>query len=205
MTRLLLVRHGETDSHAAGQFCGWLDVPLNAEGQAQSQSLGQRLAQVEIAAAFSSDLLRSVQTAEQIVAAQSAPLNLQKLTALRETNFGIGEGLTWAEIRSQFPEAAAQWQADKVNQALPNGESLKVVANRIRTALPTLIEAGETVLVVAHGGTIGLLLSMVMGLELGSFWQWRIDVGSLTTIAIYPQGAILEGLNDRGHLTPRLP
>jgi hypothetical protein len=38
-------------------------------------------------------------------------------------------------------------------------------------------------------------------LELGSFWQWRIDVGSLTTIAIYPQGAILEGLNDRGHLS----
>jgi broad specificity phosphatase PhoE len=91
-----------------------------------------------------------------------------------------------------------------VNQSLPKGESLVVVADRIKSALPTLIKAGDTVLVVAHGGTIGLLLSMVMGLDLKSFWQWRIDVGSLTTIAIYPQGAILEGLNDRGHLNPPL-
>lgn len=200
MSRLLLVRHGETDAHAAGQFCGWLDVPLNSAGQAQAQALGERLARAEIAAAFSSDLLRSVQTADQILAARSAPPKLQLLAALRETNFGVGEGLTWTEIRSQFPNEADRWQADKVNQALTKGESLRMVADRLKTALPILIEAGETVLVVAHGGTIGLLLSMVMGLELGSFWQWRIDVASLTTIAIYPQGAILEGLNDRGHL-----
>lgn len=200
MSRLLLVRHGETDAHAAGQFCGWLDVPLNSAGQAQAQALGERLARAEIAAAFSSDLLRSVQTADQILAARSAPPKLQLLAALRETNFGVGEGLTWTEIRSQFPDEADRWQADKVNQALTKGESLRMVADRLKTALPILIEAGETVLVVAHGGTIGLLLSMVMGLELGSFWQWRIDVASLTTIAIYPQGAILEGLNDRGHL-----
>jgi broad specificity phosphatase PhoE len=201
MSRLLLVRHGETNAHAAGQFCGWLDVPLNREGQAQAQALGERLARAKIDAVFSSNLLRSVQTANQILAARSASPKLQLLAALRETNFGIGEGLTWTEIRSQFPDEADRWQADKVNQALPEGESLRVVADRIKLALPILIEAGETVLVVAHGGTIGLLLSMVMGLELGSFWQWRIDVASLTTIAIYPQGAILEGLNDRGHLT----
>lgn len=200
MTRLLLVRHGETDVHAAGQFCGWLDVPLNAEGQAQAQALGKRLARIEIAAVFSSDLLRSIQTAEQILADQPVPLQLQTLAALRETHFGVGEGLTWADIRSQFPDEAAYWQGDKVNRSLPKGESLGMVSDRINEALPILVEAGEMVLVVAHGGTIGLLLSMVMGLELGSFWQWRIDVGSLTTVAIYPQGTILEGLNDRGHL-----
>jgi alpha-ribazole phosphatase len=203
MTRLLLVRHGETDAHAAGQFCGWLDVPLNGSGQAQANALGQRLAQAEIAAVFSSDLLRSIQTAEQILTARSDSLKIQSLAALRETNFGVGEGLTWAEIQAKHPREADRWQADKVNQSLPNGERLVKVADRIKAALPTLIEAGDTVLVVAHGGTIGLLLSMVMGLELKSFWQWRIDVGSLTTIAIYPQGAILEGLNDRGHLKPR--
>jgi broad specificity phosphatase PhoE len=199
MSRLLLVRHGETDAHAAGRFCGWLDVPLNAEGQAQAIALGQRLAGVEIAAAFSSDLRRSVQTTELILAARSDDLKLQSLASLRETNFGVGEGLTWAEIRSQFPIEASTWQADKVNQSLPEGESLTEVAERLRSVLPNLIAADATSLVVAHGGTIGLLLSMWMGLELGSFWQWRIDVGSLTTIAIYPQGAILEGLNCRSH------
>lgn len=200
MPRLLLVRHGETDAHAAGQFCGWLDAPLNPEGHAQAEVLGKRLAQVEITAVFSSDLRRSVQTANQIVAARSAPLTLQTLTALRETHFGVGEGLTWTEIRARYPEEADRWQADKVNQALPGGESLATVADRIQSALPQLTSAGETVLVVAHGGTIGLLLSMVMGLDLGAFWQWRIEVGSLTTIAIYPEGAMLEGLNDRSHL-----
>jgi broad specificity phosphatase PhoE len=205
MTRLLLVRHGETDAHAAGQFCGWLDVPLNPEGQAQARALGKRLAQAKIAGVFSSDLLRSIQTTEQILAARSDSLTLQPLAALRETNFGVGEGLTWAEIQATFPKEADRWQSDKVNQSLPKGESLVVVADRINAALPTLMKSGDTVLVVAHGGTIGLLLSMVMGLELGSFWQWRIDVGSLTTIAIYSQGAILEGLNDRGHLNPPLP
>jgi broad specificity phosphatase PhoE len=100
MTRLLLVRHGETDAHAAGQFCGWLDVPLNPDGQAQANALGQRLAQADLAAVFSSDLLRSIQTTQQILAARSDSLKLQPLAALRETHFGIGEGLTWAEIQA---------------------------------------------------------------------------------------------------------
>jgi broad specificity phosphatase PhoE len=60
----------------------------------------------------------------------------------------------------------------------------------------------KTVLVVAHGGILGVLLCDLMGMDLNHLWKWRIDTCSVSILDIYPEGAIMSLFNDVAHLDP---
>ncbi|WP_218082879.1 histidine phosphatase family protein [Anthocerotibacter panamensis] len=200
MTKLWLVRHGQTDFNAQSRFQGWCDPALNPLGQEQAKALASRLAAQPWQAAYTSDLSRAAQTAHILL--QGHGLVAQPLSGLRETHFGQGEGLTWEQMHQRYPQQVRQWQEDRVNQALPDGESLTSVAHRAILALKDEIlpEAHGDILVVAHGGTIAMLLCVLMHIDLAYFWQWRVDLCSLTKLEIYAEGAILLLFNDTSHL-----
>ena len=122
-TRLCLVRHGETAWNAEHRVQGQLDVPLNAIGQAQALAAARALARERFDAVYSSDLQRARQTAEP--AAKALGLDVVLQADLRERHYGVFERLTYAEVKTRFPEDYARFDARDPDFAFRTGESLK--------------------------------------------------------------------------------
>lgn len=198
--KLVLVRHGETVWNAAGCFQGQTDVPLSMTGRRQAAAVVRALGTETVHAVYASDLQRTKETARMI----AVPLNLtvQLEPRLREMAFGSWEGLTYAEIQHHDPETLASWQRDPLHVAPPGGETLLQVTDRVRTVLHDIgaVCREQTVVLVAHGGPIRILLCLALGLPPQAHWQFAIHPSSLSELQVYDQGAILTRLNDIHHL-----
>ena len=201
MSRLLLVRHGETELNSAERYWGHSDVKLSALGVRQAERLRNRLATQKIDAIYSSDLQRAWATAKTI--ASRHQLDVTICAELREINFGRIEGLNFEEISQLFPEFAAKWRAQRsTNIEFPGGESLDQLNNRVGNFVGRLKKhkAEETILIVAHAGVLRSLICQLMGVELRYIYQIRLNLASLSILETYPAGAILTLLNDTSHL-----
>jgi len=201
VSRLLLVRHGETELNSAERYWGQSDVKLSALGVRQAERLRDRLAAQKIDAIYSSDLQRAWATAKTI--ASRHQLDVTICAELREINFGKIEGLNFEEISQLFPEFAAKWKARRsTNIEFPGGESLDQLNNRVSSFVGRLKQrkAEETVLIVAHAGVLRSLICQLMEIELRYIYQIRLDLASLSILETYSTGAILTLLNDTSHL-----
>lgn len=200
MVRLILVRHGATAWNAEERYQGQADVPLGEIGRRQAVALGRRLARKEIDAIYASDLQRAWETATVIAARHDLPVCSEP--RLREIDFGAWEGLTYGEIRQRTPQALAAWEADPQSVTPPGGESLGQVAARVQAVLDDVARThrGQTVLLVAHGGSLQVLLCLALGLVPQARWQFRLSAASLSELCLYEDGAVLTRLNDSCHL-----
>jgi len=199
--KLFLVRHGETDWNLAQRFQGHSDVPLNKVGFQQAKALRDRLDSETIASIYSSDLERAYETAKII---SNGKNRLQTDIRLREVHFGDWEALTYNEIQQKYPGQLAAWEQDVYKTAPPNGETLEQLAEHTQSILNDLLmnHKDETILIVSHGGVIKVLICLALNLPAALYWQFHIDSASLSEIAFYPAGAILNFLNDTSHLSP---
>ena len=201
MSRLLLVRHGETKLNSAERYWGRSDVKLSAAGIWQAEKLRDRLAVEKIDAVYSSNLERALVTAEII--ASSHQLAVITCAELREVNFGQLEGLNFSEISRLYPEVAKLWAERSTKLKYPGGESLVEFNNRVSKFLGKLDKhtVGETILIVAHAGVLRTLVCQLLGIDPQRRWQFRLDLASLSILETHQQGAILSLLNDVSHLT----
>jgi alpha-ribazole phosphatase len=199
---LLLVRHGQTDWNLAQRFQGQSDIPLNETGRKQAQALADRLSAEPFDAVYSSDLQRATETARIICRSGFQPDN-----RLREVNFGGWEGLTYDTIKEKFPDALEAWENNIFKNAPPNGETLEGLSARVQSMLDELRakHQDQTVLIVAHGGVLQTLICLALNLPPTMYWQFHLSTASLSEIAFYPAGAILNLLNDTSHLPKSLP
>jgi alpha-ribazole phosphatase len=205
MTQLYLVRHGITQMNEDGKLQGQSDLPLNRVGQRQAQALAARLAQVPFDRVIASDLQRAMQTAQIIADRQAADrhhLAVEAEPCLRELHFGDWEGLSYKTLQEQFPQELVKWQADPYGFAPPGGESLGKLAQRVSDFYQNLASYRDqaNLLVVAHGGPLQVLLCLALKLAAQNYWQFHFEPASLSHIGLYPQGAILNLLNDTSHL-----
>ena len=200
MSRLLLVRHGNTELNSAQRYWGQTDVELSAAGLGQAERLRDRLAKEKIDAIYSSDLQRASMTAKII--ASRHQLDVITCAELREVNFGDVEGLTFDEISQLYPEVTKMWAERNPRLQYPGGESVDEFNKRVSKFLGRLGNhaAEETILIVAHSGVLRTLMCHLLGIELKHRWQFRLDLASLSILEPYPQGAILSLLNDVSHL-----
>jgi probable phosphoglycerate mutase len=151
VTRILLVRHGETDWNRDRRMQGHSDQPLNDTGRGQARALADELAKEPLEAVYSSDLSRAQETAR--IVADAHGLQVTTLPDLRERHFGTWEGLSDAEIQERFPEQIA-------SGALGDGETREEMDRRVLEALQQIAREhpGSTVLVVSHGGPLRSVL-----------------------------------------------
>jgi len=199
MSSLILVRHGETDWNAERRYQGHSNLPLNETGRAQATAAADVLHGETFDAAYTSDLVRTTQTARIILERHPAP-PLQLAPNLREMHFGLWEGLTHHEIAAQYPDQLAAWYA---GAEPPEGESLPAVAARVAAFLADLrglYTESARILVVGHGGSLRILLCLALGLPAEKHWQFKIEAASITRLDVYENGAILARLNDTAHL-----
>jgi broad specificity phosphatase PhoE len=162
VTTLLLVRHGETDWNRDGRWQGHSDTRLNEAGRRQARELAEAVHDVD--AIYSSDLARARETAEAV--GERLGLEVRLDPRLRERSFGAWEGRTGAEIESEFAEEHRRWQSGDGFGA-DDAEPFDGFAARVRSALDEILERhpGETVLVVAHGGSIRVIHALAAGLD----------------------------------------
>ena len=170
-TRLILVRHGETEANIQQVWFGSLDAPLTARGRLQIQATGQRFIEIHkrtpIDAIYVSPLARARATADAIVQA----IGIEPIVdeGLREFSIGDWEGRSFRDLI----EAEDLWGRWKVDPAFapPNGESPASFSLRVLRDLQRLADrhAGQTVVVVTHGGVIGCVLNSWLGENTGEW------------------------------------
>ena len=200
MSRLLLVRHGNTKLNNAKRFWGQTDVELSTDGIRQAEKLRERLSAEKIDAAYSSTLSRTQLTAEIIASIHK--LGVTALTELMEINFGFIEGLTFEEVSHLHPEIADVMSKWAIKPKFPGGESLENLDKRVQKFLKVLQKhkPEETILIVAHAGTLRLMICNLMGIGPEHWRHIQLDLASLSILETYPQGAVLSLLNDVSHL-----
>ncbi|SFW92462.1 bifunctional RNase H/acid phosphatase [Amycolatopsis australiensis] len=207
-TRLLLLRHGQTEMSALRRYSGRGDVPLTETGHAQAAAAAKRLAAMdglvvdgEAVPIVSSPLTRTMQTAQAVADALGG--RVETHPGLIETDFGEWEGLTFAEAAERDPELHRAWLGDS-SVPPPGGESFDVVHRRVRKARDELIaeHGGRTLLLVSHVTPIKTLLRM--GLDAGPqlLFRLHLDLASLSIVEFYPDGnASVRLVNDTSHLS----
>jgi alpha-ribazole phosphatase len=200
LSRLLLVRHGNTKLNNAKRFWGKTDVELSTDGIMQAEKLRDRLAMEKIDAAYSSTLSRTRLTAEIITSRHK--LDVTTRAELSEINFGYLEGLTFEEVGKLHPEMADILSKWSKRPKFPGGESLDELESRVQKFLKQLPKhkPEETILIVAHAGTLRLMICNLLGIGLEHWRHVQVDLASLSIIETYPQGAVLSLLNDVSHL-----
>jgi broad specificity phosphatase PhoE len=165
-TKIYLVRHGETDWNLEGRYQGQKDIPLNTMGIKQAQIAAQSLDGNTYYALYSSDLIRAVQTAQEI----SKKLNLPIITnpALREINQGNWEGQFIKDVLNTMGDKVRAVYQNPYTDRKPGGESIGEVAERMYAYLDHLAEnhSQETIIVVSHGLAIATVLCKVQNLPL---------------------------------------
>ena len=163
MTRLVLVRHGQTAWNLEGRAQGHTDIGLDDTGRAQATALAPAIAERAPAALWSSDLVRARQTADQLAAATG--LEVQLDARLREFDAGDRAGLTLAEFGEKFPDAYDSWRDGHITGHVPGAETTAEVVARMVPALREIwaAGAGSTTVVVAHGACMKVSLLAFLG------------------------------------------
>jgi len=200
LSRLLLVRHGITESNSARKFVGYSDVELSTAGYRQVERLRERLVDDKIDAVYSSDLRRALVTAEVISSGHK--VDIVTCPELREVNYGSVEGLTFEEISRLYPEVAESLTNFSLRLKFPGGEDFEGFIERASKFLDKLKRhtPSQTMLIVSHGGPLRVLVCCLLGIDLGHWRQIRLDNASLSIMETSSQGAIVSLLNDTSHL-----
>ena len=202
---LLLVRHGETVWNNHGRVQGHRDSPLNERGKEQGRLAAERLSRVKLSAIYSSDLERAKQTAEVIAEPHGLPVKVG--SALRERNYGVLQGKTLDEAARTEGIWFLPWQADRLNNTPPGGETQPDMCRRVMEALRAVANAhpGETVAVVTHGGPIKSAVYDILRIPLALWGLTWVANGSITTLRGIADVLRLACLNDTCHLLTTYP
>ncbi|MBI4641889.1 MAG: histidine phosphatase family protein [Candidatus Tectomicrobia bacterium] len=200
MTKLFLVRHGETTWNSEGRLQGHLDIPLNDKGRWQAKQAASRLVRANITAIYASDLIRAFETAQII----GKRLNLEVIPSqnLREANLGCFQGKTWAEIQQLYPDQFKARQLDPVHAVPEGGESVWQLSQRVIGEVERIIarHPESTVALATHGGVCLTLICHALGLDLTKRRAFGIGNASIHRLEYDGKLWRVLGLNDTCHL-----
>ena len=200
MSKIYLVRHGETDWNREDRCQGCIDTDLNNEGLRQAELVAQRLANEEIHAIYCSNLKRAYRTAQII--AKKCGLNVTKSEALNEISFGDWEGLTFEEIRKRHDYDYNVWRLSPHTALFPGEGSLANVYDRVMKYVDEIIlqNAGKNILIVSHGGVIKLIILGLLGIGLEAYNKFYIANTSVSIVHVDKDKRYLRTLNDTCHV-----
>ncbi|MBI5017873.1 MAG: histidine phosphatase family protein [Deltaproteobacteria bacterium] len=201
MTRIVLVRHGQTEWNRVERFRGLFDVPLNEAGVAQAEATGRRVAsEFKPAAVYSSVLARAARTAEAVAGHFGLPVDFHR--GLADIDYGQWQGLAPEEARERWPVEAEAWYGAPHEAVIPGGETLAEVRARALAAVAEVVarHPGETLVLVSHTVVNRLILLGILGLGNERFWRLRQDTCAIKVFEALDGDFTLVSLNDTCHL-----
>jgi alpha-ribazole phosphatase len=195
MRKIYLVRHGQTNANVEKKYCGQTDVNLNHKGLKDAASIAKVLKDTSIDAIVSSDLKRTLKTAELIN--EYHHLKIELIPEFREINFGKFENLTFKEIGEKFPKEKEKMIKEKVNYNFLEGESLNQLHARVVGSFNQLLKEkpNENLLIVSHGGVIRMILTEILSGDINNYWSIEVDNTRISTIIDNDGFLYLKNLN----------
>ena len=196
MSRLILLRHGESQWNLENRFTGWVDVPLSPRGIQEAKDAGNKLREFVFDRAFTSVLSRANETLRlALEAIGQTHIPIEKDKALNERKYGELQGLNKTETAKKYGDAQVKIWRRSYDVPPPGGESLKDTADRVlpyyeHTIKPYLAK-GETILIAAHGNS---LRALVMELE-------QLSKEEVLELNIPTGAPLLYELDDSGKVT----
>lgn len=199
-TKLIFIRHGETEWNTQARWQGYQDSPLTETGKHQVKALGKRMGKVKFDRLYSSDLGRAYNTARPIAEATGHTIVTE--TFLREKNLGIFEGLTRRELSERYPEVYGEFQKFAEDFVVPKGESIGQFFDRCATGFETLAQRhpGEIIVVVAHGGVLANLFRFIFDLPFETRVHFEVKNTSINTVSFEDNHWQLHSWGDIAHL-----
>ena len=162
-TRLIVVRHAQSESNKAKFYAAAINVNLTEYGRMQAEKTAAFLREYPIDRAYSSPMVRVIQTAKPIIRGRN--LELEIVPDLREIYGGAWEGLSYEEIEREYPVERDLWYHNFIYCICPGGDSVSDLYNRVRPAFEKIVadNYGKNVLVASHATPIRLMLTRFMG------------------------------------------
>lgn len=204
-TRILLIRHGQSEGNAERRFGGHTATPLSARGRREAEATAHALAAEKFSAIYSSDLPRAIETATPL--ARLTSLKVEPTEAFRERSVGVMESLTFEEAAAQHPEQYAALLQRDFEHVILGGESYRQTLDRASRKLDQIISQhkGGRVAVFTHTGTICILTLHLMGAldapELKPVWIATANCG-ITRVDLRADGFVrVIAVNDTRHLS----
>ena len=200
LTKIFLIRHGETEWNRVGKLQGISDIRLSPEGINQAHLLAAHTPFNSVDAIYTSDLVRAVMTAR--ILSDKFDLPIIKERGLRETSFGDWEGRYLSNLAKENPNGFEHFftRPDKVQP--PNGETFLQSQARIMNALDEIIADNEdrNIIVVTHGAAIRLILCAALYIPIRK--MWAINQNNMAVnILIFNDGDFsIELMNSTLHL-----
>jgi broad specificity phosphatase PhoE len=207
MTRIILVRHGQTEWNRNERFRGHADIPLNNTGARQAEATGERVAaEWRPSAIYSSPLSRAVATGQAITdhlaKSYQARVPVQAISDLSDIDYGDWQGLTPEEARLRWPMEINAWYVSPHTLHIPGGESLEELRIRSMRAIGKLIDhhPEENIAIVGHTVINRVILLGMLGLGNESFWRLRQDTCAINVIEAEGGAFTIVTINDTCHL-----
>lgn len=169
-----MVRHGRTDTNERGIMSGHYQAVLTPEGRKANETVAEKLKDVDVDIFYSSDLIRAVETAEQLMKHHPSVEHVKRKD-LRERHFGIYTGMPkpehWKTTR------CSEWEA-------PSGESWEDVKSRVDAFVKELKgkHMDDTVVMVGHGGFLCIMTSVLLGEK---SYEARLDAGAENSVPVF--------------------
>jgi probable phosphoglycerate mutase len=201
VTRLYLIRHGQTAWNREERFRGRADLEMEVTGYHQAEAIADRLAGSGIRAIYSSPMKRAVATAE--ITARRLGLQVQVDTDFHDLDFGEWEGLSPQEAAARDPAMWDKWVNQPHLVKFPGGEDLQTVRQRLARGITRLVKqhTGGAFAIVSHRLVSQLAILHLLDMDNAKFWRVMQDVACINTFDIRGDVPIAVCINETCHLT----
>lgn len=181
MSKLVCVRHGQSQWNKENRFTGWVDIELSELGIEEAREAGKLLISFKFNNIFTSVLKRAIRTAEIIAQEIGYAGEIIRNEALNERNYGDLQGLNKAEIGEKVGAEQLHIWRRSFDIAPPNGESLKDTLDRVlpyyHTVIEPLLHEGKDILISAHGNSLRALTMFLEEVSIEDISDLNIPTG----------------------------
>ena len=198
MPLLILIRHGQSIWNAANLFTGWENVGLSEKGILEAKNAAEELTNINFDSVFTSELIRAQKTAEIIIEgnSQTKPTSIISDLRLNERHYGDLQGINKDDARKEFGEEQVHIWRRSFDIPPPNGESLKMTAERTLPCFDELImpelKLNKNVLVSAHGNSLRSIVMKLEQIDEDSIVKLEIPTGVPRIYSFENEGFILQ-------------
>jgi 2,3-bisphosphoglycerate-dependent phosphoglycerate mutase len=195
MSNLILVRHGESQWNEKNLWTGLTDIGLTEKGKEQARLVGEKLKTISIDIAYTSVLIRAKQTMDEIKNVLGIDFPILENKALNEKDYGIYTGKNKWEVKKEVGEKEFMQIRKSWDYIIPNGESLKMVYERVLSyylneILPKLKD-NKNILVVAHHNSLRALTKYLENIADDEISSVEIQVGEADVFDIDENGNVV--------------
>lgn len=196
--KVYFIRHGQTVANERREMSGSKDVPLTALGLSQAKEASEKLKDISFQAIYASDLQRAHNTAREIAAGRNQEIEL--VPGLRERDFGVWEGMTFDQIKVEFPEEWQRFIDTGVEHSIPESENHAEFFSRVVGAYESVVgkhslDSDDIICIVAHAGVLMCLFSYLTYGDNSGYFKYDFGNSKINMIEYVMGYPIIKALN----------